>query len=87
MWFVSVKTLASFDNSHVKSSFVCRMCFFYFVECEVSIVSQPLGGLVSRLFMVGDSVVVYHQPGPRLLGYVEAGSHLPLELFLLSLYS
>ncbi|GJP63362.1 hypothetical protein CLOP_g20440 [Closterium sp. NIES-67] len=27
MWFVSVKTLASFYNSHVKSSFVCRMCF------------------------------------------------------------
>ncbi|GJP68023.1 hypothetical protein CLOP_g24780 [Closterium sp. NIES-67] len=40
MWFVPVKTLASFYNSHVKSSFVCRMCFFYFVECEVSIVSQ-----------------------------------------------
>ncbi|GJP44743.1 hypothetical protein CLOM_g4139 [Closterium sp. NIES-68] len=34
--------------------------------------------------MVGDSVVVYHQPGPRLWGYVEAGNHLPLELFLLT---
>ncbi|GJP46719.1 hypothetical protein CLOM_g5968 [Closterium sp. NIES-68] len=42
MWFVSVKTLASFYNSHVKSSFVRRMCFFYFVKCEVSIASQAI---------------------------------------------
>ncbi|GJP62288.1 hypothetical protein CLOP_g19371 [Closterium sp. NIES-67] len=27
MWCVSVKTLVSFYNSHVKSSFACRMCF------------------------------------------------------------